>query len=322
LTAETATRSQRPTKRELELRPRPPFRLDLTVWALRRREQNAIDTWDGRTYRRALLVDGAPVELAVTQVGGASTPLLEVVLAGRHVPRSAEAAARSTLARLLGLDLDLSGFYTRAARDRVLNELAERYRGLKPPRFPTVFECLLNAVSCQQLSIAAGLTILSRLTATAGASSGPLHAFPAPLDVLHLPSSALRTLGFSKRKAETILELATAAAAGNLELKTLEQLDDAAVIGALVRQRGIGRWSADYVLLRGLGRLHVFPQSDVGALNGLHSFLAASGLEESTHAALVRWAPDAGLVYFHLLLRGLDQQARRSRLGDSEPEPT
>jgi DNA-3-methyladenine glycosylase II len=281
-----------------------------------------MDTWDGRTYRRALFVDGAPVELAVTQVGAVSTPRLEVVLAGRYVPRFAEATARSTLARLLGLDLDLSGFYTRAARDGLLNGLAERYRGLKPPRFPTVFEGLLNAVSCQQLSIAAGLTILSRLATTAGPRAGPLNAFPAPSDVLGLPPSALRTLGFSDRKAETILRLARAAADGELELKTLEQLDDAAVIGTLVRQRGIGRWSADYVLLRGLGRLHVFPQSDVGALNGLRSFLAASGREEAPRAALARWAPDAGLVYFHLLLRGLDQQARQTRLGVSEPEPT
>jgi DNA-3-methyladenine glycosylase II len=302
--------------------PRPPFRLDLTVWALRRREQNAIDTWDGRTYRRALLVDGTPLELAVTQLGSAITPRLEVVLAGRYVPRSAETAARSTLARLLGLDLDLSGFYTRAARDGLLNELAERYRGLKPPRFPSVFECMLNAVSCQQLSIAAGLTILSRLAATAGAPAGPLHAFPAPSDVLSLPRSALRMVGFSERKAETILELARAAAAGELELNTLEQLDDAAVIRALVRRPGIGRWSADYVLLRGLGRLHVFPQSDVGALNGLRSFLSASGREESAYATLVRWAPDAGLAYFHLLLRGLEQQAARSRIGGSDPEPT
>jgi DNA-3-methyladenine glycosylase II len=312
LKAETATRSQRPTKRGLELHPRPPFRLDLTVWALRRREQNAIDTWDGRTYRRALLVDGEPLELAVTQVGAASTPRLEVVMTGRHVPRSAKAAARSALVRLLGLDLDLSGFYKRAARDDLLNELSERYRGLKPPRFPTLFECLLNAVSCQQLSITAGLTILSRLAATAGPLAGQLHAFPAPPDVLGLPPFGLRAVGFSERKAETILELARAAAAGELELKTLEQLDDAAVISALVRRPGIGRWSADYLLLRGLGRLHVFPQSDIGALNGLRSFLAASGGQESPRAALIRWAPDAGLVYFHLLLRGLEQESELS----------
>jgi DNA-3-methyladenine glycosylase II len=268
--------------------------------------------WDGRTYRRALLVDSEPLELAVTQVGAASTPRLEVVLSGCYVPRFAEAAARSTLSRLLGLDLDLSGFYTRAVRDGLLNELAERYRGLKPPRFPTVFECLLNAVSCQQISIAAGLTILSRLAATAGAPVGHLHAFPAPTDVLGLPPSALRAFGFSERKAETILGLARAAADGDLELKTLEELDDAAVVEALARQRGIGPWSADYVLLRGLGRLHVFPQSDVGALNGLRSFLAASGRAEPPRAALVRWAPDAGLVYFHLLLRGLEQAWERS----------
>jgi DNA-3-methyladenine glycosylase II len=245
--------------------------------------------------------------MAVAQVGGTYSPRLEIVLEGSSVGPSAEAATRSALALLLGLDLDLSGFYARAAGDELLEELAERYRGLKPPRFPTVFECLLNAVSCQQLSIAAGLTILSRLVAAAGASVGDLHAFPSPADVLALPRSTLHALGFSERKAETIHELAGAAAAGELERTTFEQLDDAAVIDALVRRRGIGRWSADYVLLRGLGRLHVFPASDVGALNGVRSFLGARGRSADTSAALDAWAPDAGIVYFHLLLRGLEQ---------------
>ena len=312
LTVKTAMRSQRSRTHTFELRPRPPFRLDLTVWALRRREQNRIDTWDGRSYRRALLVDGAPLELAVTQVAHASTPRLEVVLSGPHETSSAEAAARTTLARLLGLDIDLSGFYARSARDSALNELAECYRGVKPPRFPTIFECLLNAVACQQLSLAAGLTLLSRLAATAGAPAGALHTFPSPTDVLGLPRFALRTLGFSERKAETILELADAAAAGELELEAFSHLDDPAVVGELVRRRGIGRWSAAYVLLRGLGRLHVFPESDVGALNGLRSFLAAAGRDDDPRAALARWAPDAGLVYFHLLLRGLELRAARS----------
>ena len=84
--------------------------------------------------------------------------------------------------------------------------------------------------------------------------------------------------------------------------------NDATVVEALVRQRGIGRWSPNYVLLRGLGRLHVFPQSDVGALNGLRSFLAAAGRDDDPRVALASWAPDAGLVYFHLLLRGLEQR--------------
>ena len=295
------------------MRPRPPFRLDLTVWALRRREQNRIENWDGHSYRRALLVDGSPLELAVTQVGPANTPRLQVVMSGPNVPGSAEAAARSALAKLLGLDLDLSGFYAHAARDSSLGELANRYRGVKPPRFPTIFECLLNAVACQQLSLEAGLTLLSRLAASAGAGVGGLHTFPAPANVVGLPRSALRKLGFSRRKAEAILELARAAAAGELELERFEQQDDTAVVEALLGLPGIGRWSADYVLLRGLGRVHVFPQSDVGALNGLRSYLAAIGRVEDPTVALARWAPHAGLAYFHLLLRGLERGSSPQR---------
>jgi DNA-3-methyladenine glycosylase II len=304
-------------ERAFELRPRPPFRLDLTAWALRRRAQNAIDTWDGRYYRRALVVDGAPLELAVTQVEGERAPVLEVVLSGQRVGRAAEAAARSTLARLLGLDVDLSGFYARATRDSVLRELADDYRGVKPPRFPTIFECLVNAVACQQFSLAAGLTVLSRLAAAAGAPAHALHAFPAPSDVLGLSRPVLRSLGFSDRKAETILELAEAAVAGELVREDLERLDDAAVVEALVRRRGIGRWSADYVLLRGLGRLHVFPHGDRGALNGLRRFLVGTELEDDPDTALVRWAPDAGLIYFHLLLRGLEQRVGAGQVGSS-----
>jgi DNA-3-methyladenine glycosylase II len=294
-----------------EVRPRSPFRLDLTVWALRRRAQNAIDTWDGHTYRRALVLSGAEYEVSVTQAGSEVRPRLLALLSGPGVGPQVEASARSTLGRLLGLDVALSGFYARASQDRLLGQLADRYRGVKPPRFPTIFECLLNAVACQQLSIAAGLTILSRLAAVAGGPAGTLHAFPTPSDVLDLPRSALRAVGFSEPKAETILELAEAAAAGEFEAERFEQLDDAAVVENLVRRRGIGRWSADYVLLRALGRLHVFPHGDSGALNGLRRFLVGTELEDDPDAALARWASDAGLVYFHLLLRGLEQRAGR-----------
>jgi DNA-3-methyladenine glycosylase II len=312
-TPAAARARRRPVRRLLELHPRPPFRLDLTVWALRRREQNQIDTWDGRRYRRVLLADGVPVEMAVTQAGPPSAPRLELILGGAHLPSAIEDVAGSTLTRLLGLEIDLSGFYARAGRDRTLRELAERYRGLKPPRFPTLFECLLNAVACQQLSIAAGLTLLSRLATGAGRATGSLHAFPTPADLRGLPPSTLRALGFSERKAETIRELATAAAAGELDADAFAQLDDATVVDRLIRRRGIGRWSADYLLLRGLGRLHVFPRGEVGALNGLRRLLTAAGYEDNPQAALARFAPDAGLVYFHLLLHGLEQRGLLDR---------
>lgn len=54
-----------------ELEPVSPFRLNLTVWTLRRRPANVVDRWDGTTYRRVLPLPGGPVEVAVTQSGPA-----------------------------------------------------------------------------------------------------------------------------------------------------------------------------------------------------------------------------------------------------------
>lgn len=303
-----ATSSRAISHRLLELRPRPPFRLDLTAWSLRRREQNAIDKWDGRTYRRALLIGQSRVAVAVNQAGTCDAPRLEISITGRTLPASMDSIVGDALNRLLGLQIDLSDFYARAARDRTLGPLAQRYRGLKPPRFPTLFECLLNAVACQQLSLAAGLTVLSRLAAAADPSAGALHPFPAPGDVLRLSAPELRELGFSERKAHTILDLARAAADGEFDLDRFEPLDDEDVVRVLVKRPGIGRWSANYVLLRGLGRLHVFPPTDVGAINGLRRLLAAPGRDDDPAQAPARWRRDAGVLYFHLLLRGLEER--------------
>lgn len=300
-------RSPRTSQRMLRLYPRPPFRLELTAWVLRRRVQNRVDTWDGRTYRRALLVRGHPVAVAVTQSGTPGTPRLDVVITGRALPPTVHEKVGGVLTRMLGLEVDLSGFYARAAGDGALAPVAERYQGLKPPRFPTLFECLLNAVACQQLSLAAGLTVISRLAAAAAPPVGTLHPFPGPRDVQRLSASDLRQLGFSERKASTILQLARAAADGELALSRFEPLSDEEVVRTLMEHPGIGRWSADYVLLRGLGRLHVFPAADVGALNGLRRLLAASGLDDEPAPALARWRQDAGVLYFHLLLRGLEE---------------
>lgn len=296
------------TARHLELYPRPPFRLDLTVWALRRRQQNSVEDWDGHTYRRTLMIDGRPVTLAVTQAGDATAPHLEGAISGARVTAAVESAVREALGRLLGLEVDLSSFYTRAARDPVLGPLAQRYHGLKPPRFPTLFECLLNAVACQQLSLEAGLTVLSRLAAAVAPPGATPPAFPAPEQVLALSPPTLRQVGFSERKASTIRELASAASHGELDTDSFTSLDDAGVLAALTGWPGIGRWSAEYVLLRGLGRLHVFPSTDVGAINGLRSFLDASGLPDDPARALARWRTDAGTLYFHLLLRGLERR--------------
>jgi DNA-3-methyladenine glycosylase II len=91
----------------LVLLPRAPFRLDLTVWALRRRALNEVDAWDGSTYRRVLVVDDTPVEVAVTQEGGAETPALRLTLNSAGRPTDGRPEARAALGSILSSDLDI-----------------------------------------------------------------------------------------------------------------------------------------------------------------------------------------------------------------------
>jgi DNA-3-methyladenine glycosylase II len=295
-----------------QMDPLPPFRLDLSVWALRRRPRNTIDVWEGRSYRRTLVFGDASVELLITGAESPRDPRLEVALIGEHRSRISEEGVRQTVERLLGLHVDLSAFYRMVEPDELVGPVVTRFRGLKPPRFPTVFEALVNAVACQQLSLESGLSVLNRLAATYGetVSTGtpPLHSFPTPNSIACLEPSVLRSLGFSLRKAMTIIDIARAVVAGDLDLEGLEHSSDTEAISLLTSLKGIGRWSAEYVLLRGLGRLNVFPGDDVGARNNLARRLGLQGPMDydAVANAVSRWQPYAGLVYFHLLVDRLE----------------
>jgi DNA-3-methyladenine glycosylase II len=209
---------------------------------------------------------------------------------------------------LLGLRIDLAEFYRRFANDVTLGPLVTRFRGAKPPRFPTVFEALVNAIACQQMSLSLGILLLSRLAEKFGMSvesvEGRVHAFPRPEDVVHLAPGDFRELGFSLQKGRAIIALAHACSSGQFYGAKLESLANSSAVERLLRLRGIGRWSAEYVLLRGLGRLNIYPGDDVGARNNLKRWLGVGkplnydGVRRITR----RWQPYAGLVYFHLLL--------------------
>ena len=286
--------------------PVMPFRLDLTVWALRRRSMNAVDLWDGETYRRVLAVDDKPVLVAVTQ----QATMLDITVTGEDLPPTAEQAARFALDRLLGISLDLSEFYEFTPRHARLNQLAMRFRGLKPPRFATVFEGLVNGITCQQLSLTVGIIFLNRIAERCGLAFGlGMYAFPLPEDLAHLDSKDLRPLGYSGSKARAIIEVARAIVEGRLDLEGLVQLDNRQCVERLVAIRGVGRWTAEYVLLRGLGRTTVFPGDDVGARNNLERWLRLRNRldYERVQKVLHKWKGYGGLIFLHLLLKNLDE---------------
>lgn len=294
------------------LHPLAPYRLDLTVWVLRRLPINRMDLWDGRTYRRVLALDASPVEVEVTQVAAESPELLVTVRGGR-LAATRRQRIEALLDKMLGLSIDLSAFYRLAAADRRLSALTKPFVGFKPPRLASVFETLINGIACQQLSLIVGITLLNRLSAAFGPAVGEGRAFPRPQDLVAARPQDLRELGFSGRKVETILSIARAVTAGELDVDALAELDDPTAISRLRELRGIGRWTAEYALLRGLGRLDVFPADDVGSQNKFQRWLKLKERPDydAIYRVLQRWRPYRGLLYFYLLL---DHMARSGTL--------
>jgi DNA-3-methyladenine glycosylase II len=294
----------------------PPFRLDLTVWALRRRAKNAVDRWEDGRYSRLIVADGDPARLTVIQETAGPEPTLVVTVeSATRISTRARHEAGLLVQKMLGLAVDLQPFYKLARDDAVIGPLVERFSGVRPPRFPTVFEGLVNSIACQQVTLDLGIVLLNRLSERFGAhmvTRGTVqHAFPTPANLADAPEESIRVLGFSRQKTRAVQELSTHVADTTVGLTQLDGLTNKEAVAYLSRIRGIGRWSAEYVLLRGLGRLDVFPGDDIGAQNNLQRLfhLADRPTYDQIRQLTSPWRPYEGLVYFHLLLDKLRANA-------------
>ncbi len=298
----------------MQLRTQRPFRLDLTAWALRRRAGNRVDVWDG-SYRRAVNVGDRTVSVRVEQ--HCDRPVLHVSTTdGQHCTATESASIGSQLRWMLGLDVDLTEFYRLADADPRTAALKDCFVGVRPPRFPSLFESFVNAIANQQLSVDAGIASLNRFADAYGDRTPDGRVgFLRPATVVGASPDDLRALGFSYRKAEYIVAAAQSVLTGELDRERLTTMDRAPLLQSLTRQHGIGRWSAEYVMLRGLGRIDVFPGDDVGARNNLQRFMDLAEPPSYTDIAemLAPWTPAAGMLYFHLLLKNLDARGELQR---------
>lgn len=279
---------------------RAPFRLDLTVDALRRVAGNVVDVVgaDG-TYYRALR-DRCGTELVAIRPRGAGA--IEVRAtgrnAGRHLP---------VVSRMLGAQTDLTQWYARSRQIAWLAPITAALRGAKPPRYPTLWEGCAHAILFQQISIHAAAAIMRRAVELLGEclSVGAIRcvAFPPPQRWLEAGDAALRSVGISGNKIAHLRSAARAFADGTIDESELERLPTPAAAQRLCTIRGIGPWSASVVLLRGLGRLDTFPLRDSGVARSLARLANGAHVDEA--ALLDRLGPVRGMLYYQLLLARL-----------------
>jgi DNA-3-methyladenine glycosylase II len=304
--------TDKPTESSYSISVRAPYRLDLTVNVLRRLSTNLVDVLspDGAYVR---LLGDAP-ELAVVRVCQPNPGTLTVEIEGdrREHPR-----LLALVRRMLGVEVDLTRFYRSASDIQWLHPLVVRMRGVRPPRYPTVWEACVNAIVFQQISLHAASSIMGRLTVGLSQpverSGVRLYPFPSPEQLLSAPDSVLRGAGLSAGKLATLRRVADALGAGAIDEGQLERLPSPDASALLRSIKGIGPWTAVVILLRGLGRLDVFPANDTSVAHNLTMVGGPAALDVET--LLDTLGPERGMLYYHLLLGRLETR------GDLPPSP-
>jgi len=165
---------------------------------------------------------------------------------------------------------DLRCCYRLLDADPVMAPLVRQCRGLRNVRTPNLYEALAIAILNQQISVAAAEAIRRRLHAALGdrlAFAGATYiGFPSARRLRATAPQALQALGLSRQKVRYILEVADRAAAGLLEPAQFDSLSDEEAIEKLTEVPGVGRWTAEIALMRGLGRRDIFPAGDLGLM--------------------------------------------------------
>lgn len=296
------TRITYPADRIGHLPTQAPFQVEATVRVLQRRPINVVDVWEQHRYRRVLATAQGLALVEVQNHGSVDEPDVRFRLLQGTVSAANHGLADRMLRNMLGLDVDPEPLHRLASAEPGLKTVAAALRGMRPPRFATLFEAFVNTVPFQQVSLDAGAAIVRRIVERFGTrvdhEGRHYYAFPEACTVAAASADELVACGCSLKKAQSLCHIAQAVDSGEVTEDHLSCMSSAQAIDRLTQLPGIGPWSASLVLLRGLRRLDVFPPSDAGAERGLRRLLPRRA---SIDRALRRFGDCRGYLYFCLL---------------------
>ncbi|HEV2591950.1 MAG TPA: hypothetical protein VGU02_08650 [Gaiellaceae bacterium] len=197
---------------------------------------------------------------------------------------------------VLGLDDDHSEFLRRFADDPLLGETLKRVRGLRPMRTATVAQALLRAVAGQLIQAKRAREIERAVIRAATPRHGDLNAAPTCADLARFSPPQLERLGLGARRGSALIRLCRA-----LDLERLKEHPTAAVEARLVRERGLGPWSAGVICLHGLGRYEVGLKRDLGMAMLAGALWGRRVAPEEADVLLAPYEEWAGLASVYLL---------------------
>ena len=247
---------------------------------------------EGGKIWKALLTEDGPVILELSLEKEGAWARLE---SDKKLSAASVAFVHQVALRMLGLNNDVSLFETRHAK------FVGSRRGLRLPNLPTGFDSLAWAIIGQQINLKFAASLRRDLITMAGEKAGPMRTHPTPERVANLSVAKLNAHRYSRSKASYLIDAAAAVSRGDLAIENLLQGSAVAAEKKLIAQRGIGTWTARYVMMR-VGFADSAPVGDSAlatSLQKLHK-LPDRPDQEKAEALMAQFAPHRSLATMHL----------------------
>jgi DNA-3-methyladenine glycosylase II len=287
--------------------PKPgDFSFDECLWFLNRNYDDCLHIIGDKQVSRAIVLEGRVSVLTITENEGNL-----VIDTGESDPNGNDKAAiLRYVCEWFDLDRDISPFYRQLSAHPVLGYMAGDFKGLRVMNIPDVFEALVWSIIGQQINLTFAFKLKRAMVekyGTAIAFGGDLiHAFPEPAILAAVTPDDLRELQFSRQKAAYVINAATVFRDGVLSKDSLWNLPTEEKIAALTALKGVGRWTANYVVMKSLNDTTGVPHGDVGLLKALEDHqLIDSRKNEPAIAAVFGSFPGWESYLVHYLWRSL-----------------
>lgn len=289
------------------MRPRPPYDFELTArYATHFSGRDGTGVFENGRLYRPIDVDGTLTLTIVKSTGTIESPSLEILVKSPNLTDTILDEAQRQTAWALGTEEDLAPFYAMASNDRHLAAIVQRLHGLHTPHATSVFEALVLAILGQQISAPVARVLRTLLIRTYGAgldeAGETYYAFPRPIVLAEADVDGLRKIKLTARKSEFVADISSQVASGELDLEGLRDASTEEAVRRLTEIRGVGPWTAHWLLIRSLGHGDGFPHGDL-ALQRTVGLLANEGNPMTPQQTLdysERWRPYRSYVTTYL----------------------
>lgn len=293
------------------IHPNPPFNFDLSTKIFSNGDPQ-IQRYENGVYWHVIPLNKHQVLLEVRSVGTVENPELLVDIKTDYSLNQQEIeTVKGKIVSIFNLDFDLDEFYDGVRNDSVMNVLNSKLRGLNSTTTATFFEAIISSIIEQQISLKAARSIENRMIKkfadTIEVDGKVYYGFPNPEILSKLKKEDLRGVGLSYRKSEYVVDLSKCLMDKKIDLDEFKGKDASEIIEELLKIRGIGVWTAELAVIRGLHKLNAIPADDVGLRRVVSKYYNGGKPISSDELRKIakNWGKWMGLAAFYLIIADL-----------------